>query len=51
MLAKYWKRIGLIILIIACLFNVTSKLVNRLSFAKELKMAVIYLFEEKNDKK
>ena len=31
MLAKYWKKIGLVIIIIACVFNVMSKLVNKLS--------------------
>ena len=30
MLAKYWKKIGLIIIIIACVFNIMSKLVNKL---------------------
>ena len=32
MLAKVWKKIGLIILIIACLWNVVFKLVNKVSF-------------------
>lgn len=32
MLAKAWKKIGLIILIIACLWNVVFKLVNKVSF-------------------
>lgn len=32
MLAKSWKKIGLIILIIACLWNIVSKLVNIISF-------------------
>ncbi len=32
MLAKSWKKIGLIILIIACLWNVIFKLVNKVSF-------------------
>ena len=27
MIAKYWKKIGLIILVIACLFNIVSKIV------------------------
>lgn len=36
MLAKSWKKIGLIILIIACLYNVTVKLVNRVSFSEEI---------------
>lgn len=32
MLAKVWKKIGLIILIIACLWNIVFKLVNKVSF-------------------
>jgi len=32
MLAKLWKKIGLIILIIACLWNIVFKLVNKVSF-------------------
>jgi hypothetical protein len=32
MLAKSWKKIGLIILIIACLWNIVTKLVNIISF-------------------
>ena len=31
MLAKYWKKIGLFILIVACVFNVMTKLINKLS--------------------
>lgn len=36
MLAKVWKKLGLIILIIACLWNIVSKLVNRISFNEEI---------------
>ena len=32
MLAKSWKRIGLIILIIACLWNIGAKLLTKISF-------------------
>lgn len=36
MLAKVWKKIGILILIIACLVNITIKLVNRISFSEEI---------------
>lgn len=36
MLAKYWKKIALLIAIIAIIFNVTSKLVRKVSFEKEV---------------
>ena len=32
MLAKIWKKVGLIVLIIACLWNIVYKLVNKISF-------------------
>lgn len=40
MLAKWWKKIGLLILIVACLFNITSKLVKRVSFNENVKGTV-----------
>ena len=40
MLAKWWKKIGFLILIIACLFNITSKLVKRVSFNDNVKSTV-----------
>ena len=40
MLAKWWKRIGFFILIVACLFNITSKLVKRVSFNDNVKSTV-----------
>ena len=36
MLKRNWKRIGMIILIVACIFNVMGKLINKLSL-KDLK--------------
>ena len=36
MLAKVWKKIGVIILIVACLVNITIKLANRISFNEEI---------------
>ena len=55
MLAKNWKRIGMLILIIACLFNIVSKLVKRVSFTDNVKSTVNNVVteikgDEKNDK-
>ena len=36
MIAKYWKRIGLIILIVACLWNLIFKISNVVSFDKAM---------------
>ena len=46
MLAKYWKRIGMIILIVACVFNVMSKLINKLSLNKEMLYSAEYMYEQ-----
>ena len=35
-MAKIWKKLLLVILIIACLFNVVSKLVKRFTLKEEL---------------
>ena len=43
MLAESWKKICLIILIIACLWNIISKLMHFVSFDETLKS-----FKEKN---
>ena len=53
MIAKYWKKIGLIILIVACVFNVMSKLVNKVSLNQEMLSSAIYSMqhnEEENSK-
>ena len=46
MLAKYWKKIGMLILIIACLLNVMFKLVNKVSLNGELKASVLYTYNQ-----
>jgi hypothetical protein len=52
MLSKYWKRIGMIILIVACIFNIMGKLVNKLSLNKEMLYSAQYMYQqEKNDNK
>ena len=47
MLKKYWKKIGLVILIIACVFNIMGKLVRKISFNKELIQSAQYMYDEK----
>ena len=49
MLAKYWKKIGLIIVIVACVFNVMIKLMNKLSFDKEMLASAQYI-QDQSDK-
>lgn len=50
MIAKYWKKIGLIILVIACLFNIIDKIVNSTNLVDELKSSATYILsQEEND--
>ena len=49
MLAKYWKKIGLFILIVACIFNVMTKCINKLSLKKELESSATYVNQEKQE--
>lgn len=46
MIAKHWKKIGLIILVFCCLYNVMSKIVKRTSLNEELKQTVEYVLNE-----
>ena len=48
MIAKYWKKIGLIILIIACLFNIVSKLVKRTTLKEQLIQTAQYVLNQEN---
>ena len=46
MISKYWKKIGLIILIIACLFNIVSKIVKRTTLKEQLIDTVKYVMNQ-----
>ncbi len=50
MLQKNWKKIGMLILIIACIFNIMGKLVNKLSLNKEMLYSAEYMSEKENKK-
>ena len=43
MLAKHWKKIALLITVIAIIFNITSKLVRKMSFEKEINRTIDYV--------
>lgn len=43
MIAKIWQKVGLIILIIACLFNIVSKIVKKISIQEEITSAAEYV--------
>ncbi len=49
MLAKYWKQIGFIILIIAVLFNITLKLINKTSLKTEVLESAKYMLEQEEN--
>ena len=50
MLAKYWKKIGMLILIVACVFNVMSKLVNKLPLNSEMLSSAQYVYDQQQEK-
>ncbi len=49
MLKRNWKRIGMIILIVACIFNVMGKLIHKLSLNKEILYSAEYMQEEQQN--
>lgn len=50
MLAKYWKKICMIILIVACVFNVMSKLIRKVSLNQELLSSARYIYAQDKNK-
>lgn len=46
MLAKYWKKIGMLIIIIACLFNIISKLVSKVPYLEQLTESAQYVADQ-----
>ena len=46
MLAKIWKKACIAILVFACLFNVVSKLVHKVSFNTEILSSARYMYNE-----
>lgn len=52
MIAKYWKKIGMFILIVACVFNIMGKLIHKLSLNQEMLSSAQYMHDqEKNEQK
>ena len=49
MIAKYWKKIGLIILIIACIFNIMNKIIHGTSLGEELKSSAAYILSQEKE--
>ena len=49
-MAKIWKKLLLVILIVACLFNVVSKIVKRYSLKEKMQSSIQYMEEhQKNE--
>lgn len=51
MLAKYWKKICILILIIACIFNIMLKLIQKVSLNTELVDSARYVNEQNKENK
>ncbi len=51
MLAKIWKKVLLIILIIACIWNIVFKLINKISFDAAIDGVKAKIEQRKENKK
>lgn len=49
MLARYWKKIGMLILIVACVFNIMNKLVHKLSLNSEMLSSAQYVYDQQQN--
>ena len=50
MIAKIWKKVIFVILIVACLFNIISKFVKRVAVIDELKASAQYQYDLEQEK-
>lgn len=48
MLARKWKKILMLILIISCIINVMNKVINKISLDKEMSYSATYMLQEEN---
>jgi len=46
MIAKIWKKLLLLILLIACLFNIVIKILNKNSLKQEIQASAQYMQEQ-----
>lgn len=46
MVAKIWKKLLFVILIVACLFNIVNKIVHKASLEQELQSSAEYIKEK-----
>ena len=51
MIAKIWKKVLLLILIIACLFNIINKLVHKASMEEEVRSSAEYVQQQLDNEK
>ena len=51
MIAKIWKKVLLFILLIACLFNVVIKIVNKSPLKQELQSSAQYIQQQEAENK
>ena len=49
MIAKIWKKLLLFILLIACLFNIVIKIVEKNSLNEELRASAQYLVDQQKE--
>ncbi len=49
MIAKIWKKVLLLVLIIACLFNVINKIVHKASMKDEVSASAQYIQQKLNN--
>lgn len=49
MIAKIWKKVLFVILIVACLFNIVNKLVHKASLEEELESSAEYIQQKQEN--
>lgn len=48
-IAKYWKKLGMVIIVVACLFNIVSKLVAKVPYMDQLEESAKYTAKQEQE--
>lgn len=51
MIAKIWKKLLLFVLMIACIYNIMSKIITKAPLKEELKSSAEYTYQKKQQNK
>lgn len=49
MVARLWKKVCFLILIVACMFNIVNKIVKKMPYKEELRSSAQYIADQEKE--